>query len=61
MTSIYDFYLPNFTSEIIRIRQLFLHDLQAKYLFNYAKYSKELVPYYVLPPFTILKSLYPMG
>ncbi len=47
-----------FTFEII-IPQLFLFNLQVKYLSNYAEHLKKLVPYYVLPPFTILKLLYP--
>ncbi len=48
-----------FTSEIII--QLFSRDLKLSILSNHAKYSKRLVPWYVLPPFTILKSLYPTG
>ena len=32
--------------------QLFLYDIQAKYLSNHAEHYKRLVPYYILPYFT---------
>ncbi len=51
MTSIYLILLS-------RIPQLFSYDLKLIILSNHAKHPKKLVPYYVLPLFTILKSPY---
>ena len=48
MTSVCDFYLPDFT-------------LVLSILCNYAEYSKKLMLYYILLLFTILKSLNQMG
>ncbi len=59
MTPTRNIHLSDFIFEIIQIPQLFLHDLQAKYLSNHAKHPKKLVPYYVPSLFTILKSSYP--
>ncbi len=39
-----------------RISQLFLRDLKLSILSNYANLLKELVPYYVLLPFTLFKA-----
>ncbi len=66
MTSTYDFHLFLF-SEIICLNT-FLEFLNFVYmtfklsiLSNHTKHSKKLAPYFTLPPFTILKSLYPMS
>ena len=67
MTFIYDFYLPNFISEIIYLIT-FLEFLSFVYInfklsisSNDTKHSKGLKLYYTLPFFTILKSPYSTG
>ncbi len=42
---------------LLKIPQLFSHDLKLSILSNHAKHLKGLVPYYVLPPFTYSKRL----
>ncbi len=67
VTSVCDFYLPDFTSKIICLIT-FLEFFSFVYmtsklniLSNYTKHPKRLVLYYILFLFIILKSLYPTG
>ena len=66
MISIYNFYLFDFTFEIIYLIT-FLKFFNFVYIIfklnilsNYAKHLKKLAPCYILPLFTILKFLYPI-
>ncbi len=64
MTTTYNFYLPDFTSEIIYWNTFpkFLSFVYMTYklsiLSNHVKHPKELAPCYMLSLFIILKSLY---